>query len=70
MLMSKALPSHKAPVLGRHYYRGGFVVRLLLMDMEFENIKEDFTAVEVNTMAVREHVAEIERAIRFIKEWL
>ena len=46
------------------------MVRLVLMDMEFEKIKEDFTAVEVNTTAEREHVGEIERAIRFVKERL
>ena len=40
------------------------------MDMEFEKIKENFTAVEVNTTAAREHVGEIERAIRFKKEHL
>ena len=70
MLMAKVLPNRRAPVLGRaitnvcrHYYRGGFIVRLVLMDMEFEKIKEDFTAVEVNTTAAREHIGEIKRAI-------
>ena len=77
MLAVKALPNCKALPLGRaitnvcrHYYWGDFLVRLVLVNMEFEKIKEDFTAVEGNTMAVREHVTEIERAIRFIKEHL
>ena len=76
MLTAEALPRCKVPVLGRalinvcrHYYQGGFVVRLVLMDMEFEKIKESFMNVEVNTTVVREHVGgEIERAIRYIKE--
>ena len=31
------------------YARGGFIVRLVMMDMEFEKIKDDFVRVEVNT---------------------
>ena len=46
------------------------MVCLVLIDMKFKKIKENFTAVEVNTTAAWEHVAEIERAIRFVKEWL
>ena len=75
MLTAKALPNHKIPLLCRaitnicrHLYQGGFVVRLAFMDKDFEKIKEDFTAVEVNTTASQEHMAEIERAIRFIKD--
>ena len=77
MPTAKVLPNRKAPVLGRaitnicrHYCRGGFVVRLVLMDMEFDKIKEDLTAVEDNTTATWEHLGEIERAIRFVKEQL
>ena len=43
-------------------------MRLILMDMEFEKIKDDFDKVELNTTAAREHVGEIERGIRFLKE--
>ena len=50
------------------YARGGFTVRLVMMDMEFEKIKDDFDKVVVNTTAAREHVGEIERAIRHIKD--
>ena len=50
------------------YARGGFIVRLVMMDMEFEKIKDEFTQVVVNTTAAREHVGEIERVIKFIKE--
>ena len=52
----------------KFYARGGFVVRLVLMDMEFEKIKHVFDKVEVNTTAAREHVGEIERGIRLMKE--
>ena len=50
------------------YARGGFIVNLVLMDMQFENIKDMLPVVEVNTTAVREHVPEIERRIKMIKE--
>ena len=44
------------------------MVLLVLMNMEFDKIKEDFAAVEVNTTAAQEHVGKIERAVRFVKE--
>ena len=50
------------------YARGGFIVRLVMMDMEFEKIKDEFDTVVVNTTGVREHVGEIKRLIKFIKE--
>ena len=50
------------------YARGGFVIRLVLMDMEFEKFKDKVGLVEVHTMATREHVGEIERQTRLIKE--
>ena len=40
----------------KFYARNGFVVRLFLMDMEFETIKHVFDKVEVNTTAAREHI--------------
>ena len=46
------------------YARGGFVVNLMLMDQEFEKIKDLLPLVEVNTTAAREHVPETERHIR------
>ena len=39
-----------------------------MMDMEFEKIRDEFDKVVVNTTAAREHVGEIERVIKFIKE--
>ena len=43
------------------YARGEFVTRLVLMDMEFEKVKEKVSLLEVNTTEAREHVADIER---------
>ena len=38
------------------YARDCFVIRLVLMDMEFETIKDKVGLVEVNTTSAREHV--------------
>ena len=38
------------------------------MDMEFEKVKSEMDSVEINTTAAREHVGEIERGIRTLKE--
>ncbi len=50
------------------YERGGFRVQTLLMDGEFEKIKQKLPEVIVNTTAAGEHVGEVERHIRTIKE--
>ena len=49
------------------YARGGFIVDLKLMDMEFKKVKEKLGIVKVNTTAARAHVSEIERQIRLVK---
>jgi hypothetical protein len=63
------LPSRTAPQLGsslmkivKLYAMRGFVVRCVLMDMEFESVKEH-AMVPINTTAAREHVGEIERYV-------
>ena len=43
------------------YAGGGFLVRLVLMDMEFEKVKDLVPLVDINTTAAREHVGLIER---------
>ena len=43
--------------------RAGFIVCLVMIDMEFVKIKDKFGKVEVDTAAVREHVGEMERGI-------
>ena len=59
------LPNRTAPQLGklltkvlRLYALRGFIVRVVLMDMEFEKVQDHFALVEMNTTAAREHVGE------------
>ena len=75
MITAEFLPSCTAKQLSssltkivKVYARGGFIVRLVMMDMEFEKNKDDFDRVEVNTTAAREYVGEIERGIWLVKE--
>jgi len=50
------------------YSRGGFTINAVLMDMEFEKNADKVALAEINTTAAREHVGEIERQIRLVKE--
>ena len=50
------------------YARGGFIVNNILMDQEFDKVVDEVELVEVNTTAAPEHVGEIERCIRTVKE--
>ena len=50
------------------YALRGFVVQNVLMDGEFEKIKPEMTMVNINISAAREHVGEIERFHRTLKE--
>ena len=50
------------------YSRGGFQVGTVLMDNEFEKLTNLVPIVKINTTAAKEHVPEIERRIRLIKE--
>ena len=50
------------------YAKGGFEVKVVLMDKEFEKIQDALGHLEINTTAAREHVAKIERQIRTVKE--
>ena len=75
MLTTEYVPSRTAQQIANSltkifntYARRGFVVDLALMDMEFEKLRDKLSIVEVNTTASREHVPEIERQIRLIKE--
>ena len=51
-------------------YEGGYRVRTIMMDMEFEKVKDEkgMDLIDVNATAAREHVGEIERGIRYLKE--
>ena len=44
------------------------MVKVILMDMEFEKIVGEIDMAIVNTTAAREHVTDCERGIRTIKE--
>ena len=44
------------------------MVNVILMDQEFEKIAPNMEMALVNTTAAREHVSDIEREIRPIKE--
>ena len=48
--------------------RGGFVTRLVIMDMEFEKVKYKVVLMKVNNTSAQEHVSEIESQIRLMKE--
>ena len=75
IITAKHVPSRTAQQLANSltkivntYARGGFVIYLALMYMEFEKVREKLAIIEVNTTAAREHVPETERQIRLIKE--
>ncbi len=38
------------------YARGGYTVELILIDQEFEKLKENLGLIEVNTTAAHKHV--------------
>eukprot|EP00804_Cyclotella_cryptica_P024363 CCRYP_015327-RA/>CCRYP_015327-RA protein AED:0.56 eAED:0.44 QI:0/0/0/0.5/0/0/2/0/103 len=51
------------------YRRAGIICQTALMDGEFEKIKQKLiNIIEINITAKNEHVPEIERKIRHIKE--
>ncbi len=65
--MAKSLAKHIDQVVNV-YTRAGFTVRTILMDGEFEKIKDLVPRLECNTTATKEHVSKAERAIRTVKE--
>jgi hypothetical protein len=50
------------------YVCGGFQVGTVLMENEFEKLRNLVPILVVNTTAAKEHVLEVERKIRLIKE--
>jgi hypothetical protein len=52
----------------RLYQSRGFKVETALMDREFECLRDDIPELNLNTTAASEHVPDIERQIRVIKE--
>ena len=64
---AKQLSKHIKRVL-RVYYRAGFKVRYVMMDGEFEKVKDELESIVCNTTGAKEHVMEAERTIRTTKE--
>jgi hypothetical protein len=69
------LPSRTATKLSnsltkivRLYARTGFIVRIIMMDQEFDKVEDACDMVEINTTAAHEHVGKIKHFIRTIKE--
>ncbi len=52
----------------RIYATAGFVVQTAMMDMEFEKLRTLLPHLALNATAAHEHVGEIERKIRVVKE--
>ncbi|KAL7447680.1 hypothetical protein ACHAXS_000062, partial [Conticribra weissflogii] len=50
------------------YTIAGFVVRTILMDGQFESLKNHLFNVVINAMSSSEHVGDVERCLRVIKE--
>jgi hypothetical protein len=51
------------------YARTGFLIKVVMMDQEFNKIEDSTKMVEINTTAGCKHVGKIEQFIRIIKEW-
>jgi hypothetical protein len=50
------------------YTRAGFMVQTILMDDEFEKVKDQVSLAVLNTSVAAEHIGKIERRIRVVKE--
>jgi hypothetical protein len=74
--MAELVTTHTANSLTRHleqvvqvYARAGFNVRTILMDGEFEKVKdEELPSLVCNTTVAKEHVSEAAQSICTIKE--
>ena len=64
---AKQLVIHLKRVL-QVYNRAGFTVRYVLMDREFEKVKNELPSVVINTTATKEHVSEAKRKIHVVTE--
>jgi hypothetical protein len=50
------------------YAHTGFIVKVVMVDQEFDKIEDEINMVEINTTAACEHIGKIERFIQTIKE--
>jgi hypothetical protein len=76
LVTAKFMPSRTAKQLAAGiprmidlYARGGFQVGTVLMDNEFEKLRNLVPILTINTTAAKDHVPEVERKIRLITEW-
>ncbi len=65
--MAASLSKHLNQVI-QVYQQAGFLIRTVLMDREFEKIKDLMPQLECSTTVAKEHVSEAERTTRTIKE--
>ena len=75
LITAEFMPNQKASQLASNlkqiiglYSRAGFVTQTILMDMKFNTVIPELPEVNMNTSTTSEHVAEVERCIRVIKE--
>jgi hypothetical protein len=52
----------------RVYAKADFTISTIIMDYEFEKVRDHVPSVNINTTAASEHVREIERKIRVVNE--
>ncbi len=62
MCTAKSLAKHINQVINV-YAQAGFIIRIILMDGEFEKVKAKVPHLECNTTAAKEHVSKAESAI-------
>jgi hypothetical protein len=75
LITIEVLPRRTAKIIGDKLTRvlqvnsrDGFVVQTVLMDKEFDTVASKCPTLPINTTAANEHVPEIERTVRFVKE--
>jgi hypothetical protein len=51
------------------YACAGFTVQTILIDNEFEKVRDHVSMMNLNTTAANEHVGKVEHRIEVIKEW-
>ncbi len=54
--------------IGRVYTKAGFTVSTIIMNYEFEKVRDHVPSFNINTTAASEQVGEIEQKIRVVKE--
>ncbi len=65
--MAKSPSKHLIQVV-QVYMQAGFTVRTILMDGEFEKIKDNLPSLICNTTVAKEHMSDAEQTICTIKE--